>query len=201
MIATTHMLSHTIMPRAIALFHASHPSVRVELHAMGVEMAERITRREFELGLGYSLADPRVIDLEPIGSKRIVCVMRREHRLAARAVITPSDLCGEPQIGQSAPSQMGAVIDACFEEARVPITTVVRTNSQIAVWFMVNEGMGVALTFPNINADAFPDVVTRPFAPSLDLEINLFFARGYPRSRMNKAFAASVRAAAAGSRA
>jgi DNA-binding transcriptional LysR family regulator len=177
----------TLVPQAVARFHASHPGVEVTLaEGESEEIAPRLRGGDFDIVL--------LFEFEGVG-ERLGAGIRRfellddplhlalpvEHRLAQRAKLRLEDLREEAWVQTSATSPCARhVVRSCHAAGFEPRVSFESDDYQ-TVQGLVAAGVGVALIPQLALSTVRSDILIRP----LD-----------PRSPLRKVFAATPRAAA-----
>lgn len=190
-------LTSSLLPIAIARFRARRPEVRVRLQTAisASQIADRVARREFDLGLVYGPNSDVHTGVEIIGYSRIACALRRDHPLAGNSRIRPVDLVGYDVITFGVGSPIRTMVDKNFADANCEVNAVVEVSFSATACVLAQEGAGVALIDPVIfRTETFPNLVTLPFTPARRIEHQLLFPKNRPRSEVSKSFEAELRA-------
>ncbi|MDK9698260.1 MAG: LysR family transcriptional regulator [Siculibacillus sp.] len=194
-----------LVPAAIARFRRERPRVRVDLSvASTIGLVGRVVAGEVDLGIGT----PPVVDIDAreieLCEVRDLCVTQlcavlpEGHRLAARSVLRPPDLAGEPLVGLPESSATTRLVAAQFHQARVSPEVVARVENAIGACALVRAGIGIALVNPLVLAPTVPSgVVARMFRPRLDLRTCLYVSRARRPTPVIADFVAALEAAAA----
>jgi DNA-binding transcriptional LysR family regulator len=185
-IATSPTLVNALLPQAVAALRRTTPRLNVVVHSLPTPLAiERVSRREADLGLVYApVADP-ALDVEPLITTNMACVVTRSHALAEKAAISSRDLRGELVISTGPHTRLGALVEeACLREGETPPRVGIEASSSLAACMMVSCGAGIGLVDSSMELSGrFGDLVFRPFRPRVDVQIHLVFPRDRPRSR------------------
>jgi DNA-binding transcriptional LysR family regulator len=148
-IAATPTLADNLVPPAVALFRKTRPAVRVTIHTMdNLSVVSAVAKEQVDIGLALSPAgwrEGRVVDL---GSANLVCIVPKDHPLAARASVTPQDLADEPLISFSRSLPLGHLVEQVFRAAGVPQRISLEVNQSSLAAALVRVGAGVAILDP-----------------------------------------------------
>lgn len=194
-ITATHTLANSLLPRAIAKFRKTADEVLIQVEAHSTKgVVDRIARRESDIGLVYTPTLTAGTDCERIGSVRIACVVPSAHKLAALGRVETGDVKGMPLITYGSATPLGSKLWEVLHEPGVERAPAIEVNSSMTACFLANEGAGVALIDPVIPlGGAFPDLVIRPFSPTIEIALSLLFPSNHPRSRLTLQFAKELR--------
>ena len=119
------------------------------------------------------------------------CVLPAGHRLAAKDVIRPADLEGEPFISLALEDGVRHRIDRIFEDAGVQREMVIETQYAMTICALVMQGVGCSILNPVTAADyAERGLTVRDFAPEVHFEYMLFTPKLRPMSQVAAAFIA-----------
>lgn len=189
-IAAIPILAGTLVAEGVAAFVAPRPAVRVSLAGHTARrVVEVVARHEAEIGFVHAPIDDPSVTGEVICESEVVCLLARDHPLAARDSLGPGDLAGERLIllgPQSPPSHLvREAFDACGVAPRIAA----ETNLSFAAVFMAQAGAGVAVIDPLLAAvGAYPDAVVRPFRPRIVVRAAWVHSVYRPPSRLAEAF-------------
>lgn len=161
----------TLMPQAVAGFHASHPGVELSLaEGEPEEIVPRLRAGEFDLALLFEFegtserlgADVRRFDLldDPLH-----LALPHDHPLAARSRLRLEDLDEEAWIQTSAASPCARhVVRSCHAAGFEPRVSFESDDYQ-TVQGLVAAGVGVALIPQLALSTIRPDILVRPLDP------------------------------------
>lgn len=171
-IAASAPASLSIVPRALKSYRAAHPDVRILSFVVPVElMIEMLHRGQADLGIAMNDTPQALLDTEKIGRSEIICLVQKDHRLVRNRHVGFAELAGETLVtyrSESLPGRLigrAAALDGCEVHPEVEIDV-----SIIAASF-VQQGIGVALVDGLLPWASFPDLVTRPFRPKVELPV------------------------------
>lgn len=102
-------VTFSVLPKALAAFQQSHPTVKVQLHALPKrEIVEQLLIGDIDLGLTLSTIQAPTVKSEILSSVGLVVVMLKTDPLADRQVVTAADLIGRPLISYGSDAPMSA---------------------------------------------------------------------------------------------
>jgi DNA-binding transcriptional LysR family regulator len=185
-IACLPALSTGFVPEVIKQFRASNPAVRIQLQTRSSSTVRLwVAAQQFDLGLATPGGDVQGAQAETFLKIAGVCVLPANHKLAARDVITPADLHGEPFISLALEDAVRAKIDDVFAAAGVERDLVVETQYAMTICALVKRGVGCAILNP-LSATDFADkgIVLRTFEPAIEFEYMLYLPTFRPPSRV-----------------
>lgn len=167
-IAVTHSLAATVLPLALKRFHTRFPETKVVLRAHRLsQVILQVQSRTVDIALGSQIPPMPNLGRFYLGSTRQICVLRRDHPLAARSVISPVDLVGQsivriPPDGPADWSQLDMLM------ADIPHTANFEANTSQSIYALANEGLVVAIVEPfSFRLWAGQNLVARPFQPHI----------------------------------
>ncbi len=119
----------------------------------------------------------------------LACVMRKEHPLAQRKLIRPSDLAGERVISSPESTPFGQTLKRAFGAAAEKMhRDFEATSSTTACWF-AQAGVGIAVVDQvSIAGGLLAGLEVRPFQSSEKLAVHILRNRYRPMSVAEKAF-------------
>ncbi|TIT39430.1 MAG: hypothetical protein E5W78_05945 [Mesorhizobium sp.] len=95
-VASLSALGHGLVPRAIVAFSRKHPQVRISYQVRTSNVVrDLVASGSFDIGLAADEVDTSGVLHSVFNTPRAVCVLPKNHRLAEKAVITPTDLADE----------------------------------------------------------------------------------------------------------
>lgn len=194
-VAATFAIANGPLAAAVAEFAPLHPAVTFAVQALPTaQVVDRVARREADFGLGFAPVDDPAVRAERLASAEIACVMPADHPLAARAQITPDDLAGHPVVTYAPHTPIGAPVEAAFKRSRAVLTRSVQVNYSMTAFILAAKGAGVALVEPLLlQVTAIPDLVSRPFVPTIRVESMLILPIGRVQTRTSRGFIEVVR--------
>lgn len=175
----------SLLPAAIAHFHARWPDIRVEMQIHSThDLLEKVAGNELDLGVGTPLMrdiDARLLQLceiEDLCENWLVAVLPKTHRLSGTSTIRPQDLADETLIGLASDSTTTHLVSAMFLQAGIPYAPPITAANAIGVCSLVQQRVGIGLLNPlTLAADIFPEITARPFRPRIMLRTCLYSSK------------------------
>jgi DNA-binding transcriptional LysR family regulator len=148
-IAAPQLMACTLLPRAIAAWHAQHPEVQVRLADCAVEsVAGRVLSGEADLGIAPERAPGPQLDARLLFDMPFALVFPQGHPLGERERVTWDDLAGYPFIslqGQFTERLLADMSGALREVTLKPAYEVAFMTTALA---MVSSGLGITVCLP-----------------------------------------------------
>lgn len=175
----------SVLPVAIQRFRIESPEVRLNIQIESAHgLLEKVAGNEVDLGIGTPPVrgiDARLLQLchvRDICGTALVVVMRRQHQLAERPTIKPSDLSNETLISLPEESATTHMTQAMFQQAGVAFHAGIIVGNAVAVCSLVQQGVGIGLVNAlMLTQQPFPDVIARPFRPRVTLRTCLYHSK------------------------
>lgn len=195
-IASLSVLGAALVPRAIKRFHKQHPDIKITLHVLlSREVRDLIVSGQFDVGLAADEIDVSGVPHQQFLSPPAMCVLPAKHKLAAKDVIGPKDLEGEPMIAYVPEDRSRQRMDRVFAKAGITPRIVVETIYGSTVCALVAEGVGVGLVNPYQHRDHVdPRIVLRRFEPEIAIKSLLILPPDRPKSVLVRDFIAALMA-------
>lgn len=178
-------MSEVFAPGLLVAFKKEFPGIRFETFfdtstANTLRVEQRILDFAFMRDEDKATAQ---VEMEHVLTGTSVCVMSRDHPLAAKASIGPRDLRGQPliMIGSRRPARR--VLDQIFSRAGVTQLVEIETHSNGSACAFAANGLGIAIVssfFANLYLDL--PLVQRPFLPKMTQGYGIATAAGVPLS-------------------
>lgn len=171
-VSAMSVLAETMLTPALVDVRKLHPETPVAVrlnHRPGVE--QDVIREDADLGLVHGIAQHDALTAVSLCSARVVCLMHRDHPLAARSELGPHDLADEPLISMGRLSPLSQQVIDAFDAVGVARRIGIQiADSGLAAHFCAN-GLGLALLDPFFLVASLPhDLVMRPFTPTIQIE-------------------------------
>ena len=148
-ILTVLALSHEVVPRALAAFHARHPDVQVTIDALhSPQIVSALALQEADVGFVFTApAHPSLVQ-ETLAQGRMACVAPRgllpQALVRARAAGL-ADLVHTPIVRLPGTDPLGAMLNLACREADVGLTAAFTVQTYHAALALAHHGLGVAL--------------------------------------------------------
>jgi DNA-binding transcriptional LysR family regulator len=160
-------LGLALVPNAITAFRAERPGLRIGLEILPqAALIERVLTHQADLGISMFPSDHPNLLVETLCRGRLVCVLPQGHALAAKPVVTPSDIAGHALISYDRDTPQGQLIEQAFAGEQVPRDIAIEVRFGHTACSLVLAGAGVALVDEfSVTGGIFPGLVVRPFRP------------------------------------
>jgi DNA-binding transcriptional LysR family regulator len=198
-IAATPTLADNLVPPAVAAFRKSRPHVRVTIHTMdNLSVVASVAREQVDFGLALSPPGWREGRVVELGSADLVCIVPKDHALAAKACLTPHDLADVPLISFSRSLPLGRLVEEMFRTAGVPQRISMEVTQSSLACALVRAGAGAAILDPFwLLNDYDHGIVKLRLEPSTPIAAHALFPPIGSLSRVALRLLASIQNAAA----
>jgi DNA-binding transcriptional LysR family regulator len=189
-------LAGSVLPRAVALYRAERPRVRLTMNGHDkAELTRLIRLEELDMALAYSPVDDATVAVDPIMRTAMLCLLPRQHVLANKKTINLSQLLGQNLIMH--PSTPPSIV---LHERSTTLGTrleaTVEANLSLGAVALVRQGVGIFVTEPIILLSGIADdLEARPFEPETPLVLTSIYTRRRPVPRLLTPFMAKLRQA------
>lgn len=193
-IACLSALSTNVVPRALARFMARHPQVAVTFQArMSSVVRDLVASGQFDLGIVADEIDKTGVEVRPFARYRVALALPDGHPLAARDVIRPADLDGQPFIALAPEDTTRSEAEAAIAKAGSRPRIILETPYSTTICAMVAAGIGIGLVNP-LTAEPFlgKGLILRPFEPAVHFRTLLILPPHRPPSRILQDFIAEL---------
>jgi DNA-binding transcriptional LysR family regulator len=200
MVVAIPALSGDWLARATIRFRRLHPRVKVRiLSATARLVTESILEHRADIGLLHGPVANPSLQASKLGENRIVAALQRSHPLATRETIGPRDLLGFDVIAPGTGNAPGDLVAAVFRKANQILPISVEITASASSIIFVREGAGVALMDSRTaETFTFPDVLIRPFVPSITLHAEAVVAVDRALTKHSVTFLSMLRGCRAG---
>jgi DNA-binding transcriptional LysR family regulator len=196
-IMATPPLGYSVIPIALRNFLVRRPKTRVSFDVRRFEgVVESVDSGIADLGFVVGLEDQRGLHRECFFSERMVCVMRRDHRLAEKDAISPADLKQTAFIALERGTKMGTIVREAFAKAGESFSFAVEVRYCHSACVLAEAGVGVAVVDPLSPLSSQGGLAIRRFEPESIVSASAVRSRKRPLSRAAEAFLKEVRLAA-----
>ncbi|GLS38142.1 LysR family transcriptional regulator [Mesorhizobium tianshanense] len=168
-VASLSALGHGLVPRAIVAFSRKHPQVRISYQVRTSNVVrDLVASGSFDIGLAADEVDTSGVLHSVFNTPRAVCVMPKNHRLAEKAVITPTDLADEAFLALSPEDTVRVAMDKVFAAHGVRPRILIETPYGLTIAILAARGMGIGLVNPSVIADRMiAGIIATPFEPAV----------------------------------
>jgi DNA-binding transcriptional LysR family regulator len=191
----TPSLASYVVPRAVCELLKKHPKIHVRAEiTTKPHITNALLNNDVDLGLSIAPIHHPNITEDRIASGRLICVVSRQHPLAALAEIRLRKLAEYPLISYSRDIDHGQIIDDAFLKAGMERDIAIEVMSgQAACWF-VRQGDGIALIDEfAVAGDSFPDLQRIALKPEIRFDVNVATNQFRPLSSVLKEFVGMLR--------
>lgn len=145
-IATLPALGHWLVPQAIAQFLKTRTKVKIFVQLLASrQIAEMVSTRQFDLGVVELPLSRAGIQVQPLPPARSMVVLPINHPLAARPILSLTDLVDERIVLPSPHSYIRYQIDDAFTQLDIAPNIIVETPTTSIACALVAAGAGVTL--------------------------------------------------------
>lgn len=185
-------LSGPFLTGVLSRFRALHPDVYIEIETRSSQhLAEAVLLRRLDVAILGARGPHHSLQVEPLPGRPMVCALPKGHRLAAKDMLRPGDLAGEPFIAFGTSGLTRHKVDTAFESEGVRPNTVIEASTALNVGEFVAAGFGVTVADPLFIQAVAHRVEVRPFRPEITFEFEIVRSI---RARNSALVAAFVRA-------
>lgn len=163
-----------IVPALVRQFAEARPDVKLMLEEhIPTEIDEMLVAGTLDAAVTFGNAHAPHLKQQLLARDRLCLIARNDHRLAAKAVITPEDLDAERLIATPltvAPALRSAISTYCATGGVVP-NFAYEPRLQHTIIRLVSEGLGISLVPQSLQAELGLNVIARPLnkAPEFDV--------------------------------
>lgn len=197
-VVATPQLGHTVLPIAIQDLLAQRPNVKVFFDVRrSYTVVEKVESGAADLGLAIAL-EPELsssVQMIPIASIGMVCVMRDTHPLSQASVLRPAQLAEHALIGLEMGSRLGPLVRGAFKSEQTPYRVNVEVRYSETACLLAKAGAGIAIvdTFSALaHAQPGSDLKIIPFQPDIRLDTWAILAKHRTASRLTMALVDSI---------
>lgn len=192
-------LAYRFLPAMLAQFLGSRAGIAASLQVQRSEtIASWVSTRQFDIGFAMLPMDKPGVQIELFHPAPGVCVMRPDHPLASRSIVTPHDLHGVAFVGKGPDSYAYRALQQALDEARAVPDVRVDTSIAAVACELVASGVGVTVADP-FTARAFEErgLIWRPFSPAVAYNFGVLFPSHSMRGPLVEEFVSFLKTEAA----
>ena len=188
-VACTPWADLMAVPRILRRFSKVHPQIQIEIQTLNSVLQLRaIKTRTVDVGFMFPPGADKDLQIERLVAHPLVVALPSNHRLAARAHLSPRDLAGESYVtlaADVAPMYTWPVT-AYWEKAGVAMKERLKVDQAHAVIDLVAAGAGFSLVPSSVQEYQKKNIVCRRLVPAPpELELSLAWARGVESPAIN----------------
>lgn len=172
-------------PAMLVDYASDFPGVRIETFFESTMAIQKLVE-ERVIDIGFLRMEGQTgpsLEVQQVASGESVCVIPKDHPLAALEEVSVKDLRGVPLIliGRQRPNRMG--LDQAFKRAGVRQSVKIETHTNSSACSYVAHGLGIAI-ISSFYANLYPHlaVVRRRFLPHSTQSFGIARAAGVPLS-------------------
>jgi DNA-binding transcriptional LysR family regulator len=184
-----------LIPQAIALFRNRHPDVKLTFHCLNYGyLKDRLLARQADLGIIILPMEHPSLQVTPLCSNRLVCVLPYNHELTRRGTLSLADLRPFPLISYNRDSPFGGIVGRFYQSEEEPLRPIMEVGSPQNACSLVQAGAGIALV-DEFSVRSWPthELIMRPVLNAPVLQANLVHSRFEPMSKLAQAFVRVLR--------
>jgi len=181
-VASTTWTNLTAVSRILRCFSEAHREIRIEVQTLNSMLQVRAVKaRTVDVGFMFSPPADDALQIARLVKYPLMVALHTNHRLAARAELSPGDLAGESYVmlaADVAPAY-GSIVSKYWEQVGVSIRERLKVDQAHAVIDLVAAGAGFALVPSSVQECEKQRIVCRRVHPAPpELELALVWARG-----------------------
>ncbi len=170
-IATINALSGTCLPDAICDFAAAFPDILLSVHTgVSSDIIDLVAKGQVDIGFVALPPGRTDLDFRPLPASEVVCVLPKDHPLAARSAIGPADLHEQDYVALGPGSLMRLELHALLRAADAHPRLRIESLFSGTVVHYVERGLGIAVIDPLAALVVDPErTAVRRFVPRIRL--------------------------------
>jgi DNA-binding transcriptional LysR family regulator len=190
-ISATPQLGHTVLPTVLHRFLSDRPRVKVFLDIVqSYTVMEHVeaSAADFGLAVGLEKELEHTFKMIPLGDISMVCLVPRNHPLAERSSVRPSDLTTHTFIGLDINSRLGPYVRSAFRNDATPYSADIEVRFSETAARLVKAGVGITVVdgyTAQSMADGSAHTRIVPFEPNTSLSAWAIHLRSRPLSRIS----------------
>lgn len=193
-IIATPQLGHTVIPNVLYELLQQHDKIKTTLDVRrSYHVIEAVQNGLADVGLAVALEKElsQIVEMIPIASVDIVCLLKNTHPLAQQASIDPKTLMKHRLIGLEMGARLGPLILDKFRESGVPYRTNIEVRYSQTACVLAQENLGIAVV-DRLSAVAqlssTPDLKIIPFSPHTQIDVAAIMPKDRHSSYLTKKF-------------
>jgi DNA-binding transcriptional LysR family regulator len=188
-VACTPVLGLSVFPEVVAAFQVAYPGVQISLHTISTPyMRDGLLSGLYDLAV--STSDITSVGLDPIvlHSDESVCVMKKDHPLAAKSVVHVRDLQHYPLLCHLKTDAQQQMLNALMAKSGVEPPSMLETDYSATICRLAAAGNGIGIV-STYAASVFASTIhAASFSPALVVNTQLAFAPSVAPSRLALSF-------------
>jgi DNA-binding transcriptional LysR family regulator len=193
-VGATPSLATTLLPPALARFHAAFPGIELVLHEAGSrDLVGELEQGALDIALVILPLRHEVLETTPLLREELVVAVAPDHPLASRKTIAIADLRGVPLVMFRDGYDLRATTLAAFRRAGFEPTLALEGGEMDGVLRLAAAGLGVAVV-PSLVIDPAGPLRAVRLADPLTRTIGFANRRDRRLTRAGREFVETVRA-------
>jgi DNA-binding transcriptional LysR family regulator len=189
-VAATHSSAPLVASCIPRFLSPGGRDIRISLQSLpSAEVVDRVLSHEVDLGVAYGPVLHAGIEAELLVERKVVCVLPRSHALVTQRSISVANLVQTRVITYGTQTALGKIVQAELLKAGGDQNQLIEVNSTDLACMLVAAGAGVGVIDPSPTNVRFENLVKRPLAIKILVQLFMVFARGRPLSKLTKDFA------------
>src|SRR5215510_8693769 len=177
------------VPRILRRFSKLHRQIQIDIQTLdSVRQVRALKTKAVDVAFMCPGSPDKDLHMESLAARPLVAALPPNHRLAARARLSPRDLAGESYVmlaADVAPAY-GEFVTEYWEKTGVAMRERLKVDQPHAVIDLVAAGTGFALVPSSVQEYEKKRIVCRRLDPALpELELSLGWARGVDSPTIN----------------
>ena len=195
-VASHPSASISILPGLVARFAAEHPDVHIKMiNRTSEEVRSFFPAATIDIGIAELPIDVAGVDVRRYQID-CVAILPYGHPASSKAVITPSDISGEPFLAMPSERLISHRLRAAFAQEGAVMKTIAEVDFFSSICAIAANGGGVSVVDAwSARMFAALGLEVRPFKPAIPYEIGVFTSEDRPPSGLARAFLTMLDAA------
>jgi DNA-binding transcriptional LysR family regulator len=177
------------VPRILRRFSRLHRQIQIDIQTLdSVRQVRALKTRAVDVGFMCPGSPDKDVQMESLAARPLVVALPVNHRLAARARLSPRDLAGESYLMLAADvaPEYGEIVAEYWDKAGVAMKEQLKADQPHALIDLVAAGAGFALVPSSVQEYEPKRIVCRRLDPAPpELELSLAWARGAESPAIN----------------
>ncbi|OZI26124.1 transcriptional regulator CynR [Bordetella genomosp. 9] len=193
-IGASQSFMRKLLPPVVAEFMRSYPDVRLTVTEMMAPMIEaQLAAGDLHLGIAFIPARLEDTEVESLFTERLMLMVGREHRLAARKRVRLSDLAREPLVLMTRDYYTRSLVDQYFDQRGLVPNIVCETNALSLMMDLAADSQAATL-LPESTIDPSETVAVIPVYEPVPIRVTaLLWSKRHHRTTAATTFARLLR--------
>ncbi len=194
-IATIQPLAKSLVPRALGRLLQLRPATRVHLLSRPrADVLRAVVVEGVDIAVSFSTGEAQGLDVQPIHTGRVYCVMPEGHPLSRKREVTPQDIAPHPMVFYTPGNQwLLSEFDRLFAPLPPMPAPIVTVESIVSVYPLVRAGLGIGLVDEySLQGESCEGIVARPLVPVVTIRIEAIRPSGRPATPLVADFVACL---------